>query len=213
MPVSGYTKFGVGLDEAAKRDHIQAAAKKVFGRVGYHHASVKEIISEAGISRRTFYTYFRSKEDVLIQLVDTFIEEVKRTKELETPDELQSTTEVRDQVRRLAWALVEVILKNRELIKPLFEGMVLDDDVLTPRSENLLKIFQTFIREYLEAAQAKGFAHEGDAELISGMLLGMYMETVRKYIIKQKRPPLDRLVKEILALLERGLLKPGPTPS
>ena len=43
---------------------ILRAAMNVFGRLGYSDTRVEDIIGEAGISRPTFYRYFKSKEDV-----------------------------------------------------------------------------------------------------------------------------------------------------
>ena len=46
------------------RMRILRAAMNVFGRLGYADTRVEDIIGEAGISRPTFYRYFKSKEDV-----------------------------------------------------------------------------------------------------------------------------------------------------
>ncbi len=43
---------------------VLQAASEVFGRIGYVNTRVEDILEEAGISRPTFYRYFRSKEDV-----------------------------------------------------------------------------------------------------------------------------------------------------
>ena len=46
------------------RMRILRAAMNVFGRLGYADTRVEDILGEAGISRPTFYRYFKSKEDV-----------------------------------------------------------------------------------------------------------------------------------------------------
>jgi AcrR family transcriptional regulator len=46
------------------RMRILRAAMNVFGRLGYPDARVEDILEDAGISRPTFYRYFKSKEDV-----------------------------------------------------------------------------------------------------------------------------------------------------
>lgn len=46
------------------RMRILRAAMNVFGRLGYADTRVEDILEDAGISRPTFYRYFRSKEDV-----------------------------------------------------------------------------------------------------------------------------------------------------
>lgn len=43
---------------------VLQAASEVFGRLGYVDTRVEDILKEAGISRPTFYRYFKSKDDV-----------------------------------------------------------------------------------------------------------------------------------------------------
>jgi AcrR family transcriptional regulator len=47
------------------------AARDVFHRKGYLAVTVDDIIDEAGVSRGTFYVYFRSKGEILSELFDT----------------------------------------------------------------------------------------------------------------------------------------------
>ena len=47
---------------------IVRASVDVFTRRGYEKTSVEDLLKGAGIARRTFYKYFRSKADVLAAL-------------------------------------------------------------------------------------------------------------------------------------------------
>src|SRR3989337_276168 len=51
------------------RQKILDAALEVFARQGYYSASVSAIAKTAGISKGLMYNYFRSKEDVLNELM------------------------------------------------------------------------------------------------------------------------------------------------
>lgn len=57
------------------RTELADAAWELFGRKGYEATSVAEIARAAGVSRRTFFRYYASKEDVLIETSDTLAEE------------------------------------------------------------------------------------------------------------------------------------------
>lgn len=48
---------------------IRDAARKVFYKKGFFPASVEEIAEEAGVSRATIYLYFRSKDEMLFDLM------------------------------------------------------------------------------------------------------------------------------------------------
>jgi AcrR family transcriptional regulator len=51
------------------RQKILDAAQREIGRKGFGEASISTITAEADVGQGKFYLYFRSKEDVLRQLV------------------------------------------------------------------------------------------------------------------------------------------------
>lgn len=52
------------------RNQILQAAARVFARRGARDAAVEEMLQEAQVSRRTFYRFFRNKDEVLAALYD-----------------------------------------------------------------------------------------------------------------------------------------------
>ncbi len=72
--------------DRAKKYKIFDAAKELFGRFGFRKTTVDEIADRAGISKRTMYSVFNSKEQILAELVlhearafrHTCMEELKR---------------------------------------------------------------------------------------------------------------------------------------
>ena len=62
-----------GARARGKRAAIIAAAKLVFFQEGYAGASMDRITAEAGVSKATVYNHFRSKEELLLAVVDDVI--------------------------------------------------------------------------------------------------------------------------------------------
>lgn len=56
------------------RGELASAAWVLFARKGYEDTTVTEIAEAAGVSRRTFFRYYSSKEDVLTETSDDFAE-------------------------------------------------------------------------------------------------------------------------------------------
>ena len=64
---------GLSLQER-KQELVRAelfnAAWQLFGERGYEATTVAQIAAAAGVSRRTFFRYYASKEDVLVETSD-----------------------------------------------------------------------------------------------------------------------------------------------
>ncbi len=56
-----------------KRADIVNAGIRIFSRKGFNHCSVEDILQEARVARATFYSYFDSKRDLFVELVDSIL--------------------------------------------------------------------------------------------------------------------------------------------
>jgi AcrR family transcriptional regulator len=63
---------------AARRTQILDAATTVFAEKGFHRATIKDIARVAGIADGTIYTYFASKTEVLLAILNRLNETTER---------------------------------------------------------------------------------------------------------------------------------------
>ena len=67
MPVLGRTKKEV-LSEF-RRSELLTAARAIFGKKGFHDASIDEIAEAAEVAKGTVYLYYSSKKDLYLEAV------------------------------------------------------------------------------------------------------------------------------------------------
>ncbi len=65
-----------GPDPAQFRVHVVTQAIRLFSEFGYESTTVEQIAAAAGVSRRTFFRQFRSKEDVIFADHESLLEQV-----------------------------------------------------------------------------------------------------------------------------------------
>jgi AcrR family transcriptional regulator len=61
------------VQKAHTRQRILDAARSVFFLEGFYGATVDQIVAEAGASRPTFYLHFRDKEEILNELMSSYV--------------------------------------------------------------------------------------------------------------------------------------------
>src|SRR5690625_7164046 len=61
-----------------RRDQIIQSAITLFKQKGFHRTTTREIAKESGFSIGTLYEYIRTKEDVLLLVVDAIYDKVKK---------------------------------------------------------------------------------------------------------------------------------------
>ena len=76
-----------------KEEQILKAAKKLISKYGFKKVSMDEIATEAQVTKKTVYSYFSSKEDLLKRLIKDELYNMKKdleSLEKETGDFFES---------------------------------------------------------------------------------------------------------------------------
>lgn len=55
------------------RDRIFAAAQERFHTLGYHACGVQQIVDAAGVPKGSFYNYFKTKEGLALEVLDSYV--------------------------------------------------------------------------------------------------------------------------------------------
>lgn len=66
-----YELFGDGVPPQSTRQKILFTAMDLFYVHGFHAVGVDRIIAEVGLTKTTFYNHFPSKDDLIIEVIET----------------------------------------------------------------------------------------------------------------------------------------------
>ncbi len=58
-----------------RKQQILQSATLVFARLGFNKATMDDIVAESGLSKGTLYWYFKSKDEIIIAILDGFFNE------------------------------------------------------------------------------------------------------------------------------------------
>ena len=96
-----------------QRDRIAAGIIAVVAEHGYHNATIAQISAAAGVSRRTFYGYFSSKEECFFDAYSLIAAHLRQA----ATEDAAEFTEWPDRVRAKVAAVLEVFAANPDLVR------------------------------------------------------------------------------------------------
>jgi TetR/AcrR family transcriptional regulator, mexJK operon transcriptional repressor len=167
---------------AAKRRQIQQAASSLFLSHGFAGTSMDAVSAEAGVSKQTLYVYYRSKEDLL---TDVLRQRIERTATGGWPiAESDISLATMDDLRTLLIESAEELLTR--LMQPDYLALVRVIIAETTRFPQLGDLFRTTVpervlesvRARLDAANEQGLVWIDDLDAASRMFVGSLLTWV-----------------------------------
>jgi len=157
------------------RAKILDAAEQVFGKRGYHGASVVEITKKAGVGLGTFYLYFPSKIEIYRHLLrarqQEFIDAARKA--------YQHPSDQREVVQNAFRAFFDWIAARPAVLRLMREAEFVDPTLL-------LELYQTpadEFRERLGKAMEHGYIRRTDPDVLAWALMGMAEFVTLRWIV------------------------------
>ncbi len=167
---------------ASNRERLIQVAAVLFHDEGYHHVSLDRVLDASGVARSNFYYHFRSKEDLAIAVMDTWLERLRATV--------------------VAPALADPSLPALERVRRILDGLLDQLEVAGCRGGCPFGSLANAEAEHNERFRQKlvetfdGFAR---------MLEALFAEAAAQGAIDDRRAPVD-LAAATLALVQGGFL-------
>ena len=184
-----------------KQDQIIEAARQLFYKYGFKKVSMDEIAREAGVTKRTIYMYFSSKEELLKYFIE---EELKNMKQIVEEIEKRKDLEFFESVNLGIYKLLKY-KKEKDFLNIIAkEGEILKNEIIL---ELIDKQIKEYIKEKLELAKSKGFIDYEDADITTFLIYKMYIALMFDWDNGKEKVNEQMMAKTISKILKSGLRK------
>lgn len=194
------------MSKSERRAHIFGAARTVFAKLGYHQATIDDIVAEAGVARGTFYLYFEDKRAVFAELIDRFFTQI--TMAIQRIDVGPGAAPVPDQVRANIRAILRVCLSNRAVAKMLFTDAGGVDSAFDRKLLTFYDSVVQLLTESLKEGQALGIVADGEPRVLATMTIGALKELLYQAVtLGLAEESADALTQQLFDFLGSGCLR------
>lgn len=186
-----------------QKSHIIKTAGEMFFRLGIRSVSIDDICRELGMSKKTFYVYFESKDELIEQLLSANIDYIAGKME-----NMLALGDFRQ--------LVKVFIKRQEAEKNdvrRVPQLVYDLKKYYPRQFNdfQIKCFETqksYIMRYLELGVSQGLVRANlNIELTAVLFAKIHSDAIRDFeIIEAHNHNMHQLAHTAMDIFVRGVL-------
>ena len=200
---SNFARFFVKTMSEDQRKHIIKTAGEMFFRLGIRSVSVDDICRELGMSKKTFYVYFESKDALIEQMLQANLDYIAAKME-----ELVALKDFRQ--------LVKVFIKRQEAEKNdvrRVPQLVYDLKKYYPRqfADFQIKCFETqknYIMQYLEQGVAQGLVRANlNIELTAVLFAKIHSDAIRDFeVIEAHNHNMHQLAHTAMDVFVRGVL-------
>lgn len=182
----------------AGKKKVLATALKLFANHGFHATTTAKIAKEAGVSEGTIYKYFASKQDLLTQLLQPILADIRDN----FFSDLDEQPDLKDMVGFIVDDRIQFIEANFDFIRVILQGVLTgemidnralqefltgNNGVLT-RLQDMQKTFSQINQQLTPPQMARIFVGPIAAYVFQNKLLGLPanandLELIKKQIL------------------------------
>lgn len=129
------------------KGRLVESAKKLIADRGYNNTKVEDITNEAQVAKGTFYTYFKTKEDIFIEILDNIFQKAETALK-----ELQFEKDLKKNLHKFISFMYRGAFNDRgpfKIISNIFTNPELMTKVilLAPKGELFKRVIQNILLE------------------------------------------------------------------
>nr|PZM90695.1 MAG: TetR family transcriptional regulator [Pseudomonadota bacterium] len=191
---------------AEKRARILEAASRVFASKGFFAATVAEVAREAKVADGTIYLYFRSKDDLLLRLVEARMNALCRAMQ-------EVLAPIEDPVEKLSAFIryhLEMVERSPEEAQVLIVELRQSGPDLKRELAELMRPYLAMLQRILEEGIARGVMRPLDPRAVRHAIFGALDEVALAWLLRGRRFDLAQNAEQLAELFVGGLAQTSP---
>ncbi|HEY4644572.1 MAG TPA: TetR/AcrR family transcriptional regulator [Bacteroidota bacterium] len=189
------------MSPEGSRERILDAAVGKFMSLGFSKVSVDELVDDLGMSKKTFYKHFKTKEDLIGQVIDRLVLKIRSglARILETEG---------DFVLKLIMLLEFLGKTLSKLSRPVQEDLRRNYPELWDRIEEMRRdtILVNFSKLFSEGALQGAFREDVNQEILLLTFLSAVQGVVNPIVLSEASFSADQALHSIMNIVYEGVL-------
>lgn len=194
--------------ESDKRELILSAAMNLFRRFNYDKTSMEDIAKEARIGKGTIYYYFKSKEDILLELIEREFSQLYE----ELSEMLESSLSFDEKFAKFIEVPIEGLMKHSTFTLEVFNRL---PDMLLNRLESYIreqkKRMQSIVLQIFNEGKEQGVLRDDIPFEVLGNMIIRWFLFLDENIFYRDFGKISRVIevdyKYFIQIMLKGLLK------
>lgn len=186
-----------------KKEKVIESARLLFHKYGFKKVSMDEIAREANVTKKTIYSYFSSKEDLLKYFIQEEIVNMKNI--VEEID--NKNLDFFETVNQSIYSLLKY-RKDKDFLNIITkEAEWLKNPVIINNLELIDTQIQNYIKTKLEKAKENGYIDYKNVDITSFLIYKMYIALMFEWNEHEKELDEQMIASSISEILKNGLRK------
>ena len=183
------------------RAKIQSTALSLFNQEGFENVSVEEIAQAVGCSVGNIYHYFKSKDELAIQVTQMVDQAYTELEEAYLADK---TASGRDKLLDFVGKSLEISARDEVLYKAFIHGLRYPEQGVLQKSDK--RVYYRLLRELVDQCQQEGSIHPSrDPDEVVEDLVVLHRGTLFEWRIYREGFDVARQGRRMADALLRGL--------
>ncbi|MDR0895110.1 MAG: TetR/AcrR family transcriptional regulator [Prevotellaceae bacterium] len=186
-------------------------ARQLFARMGLENTTMNDIALASKKGRRTLYTYFKSKEDIYMAVVESELELLSKTMKQVVDKKISPDRKIIEMIYTRLDAVKEVVYRNGTLRADFFRDIWLVEKERKRFDAKEIQLFKSVLAEGMKEGIFQIDDIDVTAELIHYCVKGIEVPYIRGQIgVGLTNEELDKAVVNIIfgALRRKDIINP-----